>query len=73
MCYMTSMNNTLAIVAQVRNRARAFAKERQWSRYRFAKEAGLHKNTLRDLWRDDWNPSLETLQKLDAVMTREVA
>lgn len=36
---------------------------------RIAKEAGLHENTLRNV-RGDWKPSIETLEKLEALRER---
>lgn len=60
------MNTTTLI-----SRLRSFAAEKGWRPSRFAKEAGLHANTLRAFARASWNPSLDTLRKLEAVIERE--
>lgn len=36
---------------------------------RLAEAARLHANTLRDLERDKWNPSLSTLRKLEVYLS----
>jgi|TARA_R100000049_G_C1947692_1_gene93540 3,4-dihydroxy 2-butanone 4-phosphate synthase/GTP cyclohydrolase II len=38
------------------------------TRAALARAAGLHANTLRDCGEDDWNPTTETLRKLDAFL-----
>ncbi|WP_226663580.1 3,4-dihydroxy-2-butanone-4-phosphate synthase [Alteriqipengyuania lutimaris] len=38
------------------------------TRAALARAAGLHANTLRDCGEDDWNPTAETLRKLDAFL-----
>ena len=38
------------------------------TRAALARAAGLHANTLRDCAEDDWNPTAETLRKLDAFL-----
>ncbi len=38
------------------------------SRSGLARAAGLHANTLRDLEEDDWNPTAETLRKLETFL-----
>ena len=38
------------------------------TRAALARAAGLHANTLRDCGDDDWNPTAETLRKLDAFL-----
>ncbi|WND03796.1 bifunctional phosphopantothenoylcysteine decarboxylase/phosphopantothenate--cysteine ligase CoaBC [Temperatibacter marinus] len=38
------------------------------SKNALACKAGLAPNTLKKFWEDDWNPSLETLQKLEAAL-----
>ena len=47
---------------------RAFARQYNLSKTAFAKKAGLAPNTLRNFWEGDWNPSADTLMKLEAVM-----
>jgi 3,4-dihydroxy 2-butanone 4-phosphate synthase / GTP cyclohydrolase II len=43
--------------------------ERGISRSGLARAAGLHANTLRDLDAADWNPTAETLRKLEAYLS----
>ncbi len=43
------------------------------SRSRLAAAAGLHKNSLRNLDDPQWNPTADTLRKLDAYLTRQNA
>ncbi len=50
------------------SRIRAWAVANSWRPSRYAKEAGLHDNTLRGLDSDTWNPTAETLRKLEAVI-----
>ena len=38
------------------------------SRSGLARAAGLHANTLRDLDQSDWNPTAETLRKLESYL-----
>ena len=38
------------------------------TRAALARAAGLHANTLRDCGDEDWNPTAETLRKLDAFL-----
>ena len=47
---------------------RAFVRQYNLSKTAFAKKAGLAPNTLRSFWEGDWNPSADTLMKLEAVM-----
>lgn len=54
-------------------RVRAFAASKNWKPAKFAKAAGLHTNTLRNFDSDDWNPTLDTLRKLEAVIERDGA
>ena len=49
-------------------RLRAFAAHRDWAPSRFAVEAGLAPNTLRDFHSPDWNPRPETIRKLEALI-----
>lgn len=55
------------------SRVRSFAAEKGWKPARFARTAGLHPNTLRNFDNEAWNPTLETLRKLEAVIEREAA
>jgi 3,4-dihydroxy 2-butanone 4-phosphate synthase/GTP cyclohydrolase II len=43
------------------------------SRSGLARAAGLHANSLRNLDDPDWNPTADTLRKLDAYLTRQNA
>ena len=51
---------------------RAFAEAKGWRPSRLAREAELHANTLRDFAKPEWNPSLETLRKLEAIVAANV-
>ena len=57
-------NTAAAVVA----RLRGWAEANQWSKSRFAVEAGLVDTTLRGFDKADWNPTRETLEKLEAVL-----
>jgi len=48
----------------------AFAAERRWRPSRLAKEAGLHPNTLRHFKLPTWNPTLDTLRRLESLIER---
>lgn len=50
---------------QLIERVRKLVVEGGMSRSGLARAAGLHANTLRDLDSDDWNPTAETLKKLE--------
>ncbi len=56
--------NTSAI-----DRVRALIAEGRTSRAALARAAGLHANTLRDCTEGGWNPTAETLAKLDHFLT----
>ncbi|WP_438728393.1 3,4-dihydroxy-2-butanone-4-phosphate synthase [Parasphingorhabdus sp. DH2-15] len=45
--------------------------EGQMSRAGLARAAGLHANSLRKLGDDDWNPTAETLAKLEAYLAQD--
>lgn len=53
------------------SRVRSFARTRGWSVYRYSKEAQVSLSTIRDLHREGWSPSLETLRRLEAVIPPE--
>lgn len=53
---------------QAIERIRSFAKSQGWRPSRYAKEAGLGINTLAGMNRQDWNPSADTLRRLEAVI-----
>lgn len=50
------------------DRIRAYAETKGWRPSRLAREAELHANTLRDFDKAAWNPSLETLRKLESII-----
>lgn len=59
----------MAIMSQkLIERIRNHLAETGLSRSGLARAAGLHANTLRDLDRQDWNPTAETLAKLEAYL-----
>ena len=49
-------------------RLRAWASGNNWTKTRFAKAAGLRDTTLRGFNENDWNPTREILEKLEAVV-----
>ncbi len=49
-------------------RIRKLVTEGGMSRSGLARAAGLHANTLRDCTEEDWNPTVETLNKLERVL-----
>ncbi len=51
------------------DRIRSEVAERGISRSGLARAAGLHANTLRDLDAPDWNPTAETLRKLESYLS----
>lgn len=53
--------------------ARALAKRPGWSKTRLSREAGLSQNALVDLFDPDFNPTAETLRKLEPVIQRAEA
>ena len=50
---------------------RAIAQDIGLSKSALAKRAGLAVNTLRNFWDDDWNPSLDTLCKLESALKND--
>ncbi len=53
---------------QLIEKLRALVTEGGMSRSGLARAAGLHANTLRDLESPDWNPTAETLRKLESFI-----
>lgn len=49
-------------------RIRRYAAGQQWSRTRLAREAGLPHNTLKAFDLQTWNPTADTLRKLEAII-----
>lgn len=62
-----SANTTSAVIA----RLRAWAAANGWTKSRFAIVAGLRDTTLRGFHQVDWNPTVEILEKLEAVVPVE--
>jgi ribosome-binding protein aMBF1 (putative translation factor) len=52
---------------------RVFRRVAGWSKSRLAAEAGLNESVLRCLDRDGWNPTVETLTRLEAVVVKATA
>ena len=52
-------------------RIKAYAAARGWSKSRLAKEAGIGDTTLRHFAQPDWNPTIETLRRLEAIIPAE--
>jgi hypothetical protein len=46
----------------------AYARHKRWTRYRLAKEAQIGQTTLRDFYRPNWNPSLDVVRILYALI-----
>ena len=53
---------------QAIQRVRAFRVKNGWTIHRLAREARLPDSTIRKMDRDDWNPTAETLSRLEAVV-----
>lgn len=62
MCYMHGMDTS--IITRVRN----LVESGEMTKAGLARAAGLHANTLRDASEPDWNPTAETLAKLEAFL-----
>lgn len=52
-------------------RIRRYAAEQGLTRNQLAKLSGLHWHSLRDMDRDDWNPTLTTLRRLESIIPPE--
>ena len=39
-----------------------------WTKKELAERAGLHQNSMHDIFSDDWSPTIETLRKLEKVI-----
>lgn len=50
------------------SRIRSYAAYKGWKRARLAAEAGMHNTTLRNFGHPDWNPTVETLRQLEAII-----
>ncbi len=64
---------TASLVEMAKARVRAYARHRGWSASEFAERAGLHRNTLRHFDLPEWNPTAETLARLEAIVPSEFA
>ena len=62
MCYTESMSTSII------TRVRDIVDSGKMTRAGLARAAGLHANTLRDAAEPDWNPTAETLQKLEMFL-----
>ncbi|WP_156839394.1 3,4-dihydroxy-2-butanone-4-phosphate synthase [Novosphingobium aquimarinum] len=56
------------MAANVIEKVRKLVSEGGMSKSGLARAAGLHANTLRDCTQDDWNPTADTLGKLERVL-----
>ena len=54
--------------AQLIDRVRRLVSDGGMSRSGLARAAGLHANTLRDLMESEWNPTADTLGKLERFL-----
>lgn len=61
---MTSIHHSI-------ERIRAFARSRGWTKSRLAREAGMIDTTLRDFHKDEWNPTAETIRRLETVIPED--
>ena len=57
----------------VKSKIRTIIDEKQFTRTGLARAAGLHANTLRDCTSPAWNPTSDTLEKLQAFLDRHDA
>jgi DNA-binding phage protein len=55
-------------VAKLTARVRKFVKQRQRVKFRLALRAGLSENALKDCDKPNWNPRIETLDKVVAAI-----
>lgn len=49
-------------------RVRAYARSRGWKKSRLAEEAGMANTVLRAFDEPGWNPTAETLRRLEAII-----
>lgn len=57
-------------IDQIISRFREFVKQPGWNRTRLAREAGLAVNGLIDLFEPGFNPSANTIRKVEVVIDR---
>lgn len=65
----SSVINSKIIINKIREYARAQNKAKS----NLAVEAGLDAKTLQNFWDENWNPTLTTLQKLEAILPQTEA
>lgn len=58
--------NIQTLIAEIR----AFATANSLTKSSLAKKAGFQDTTLRKFWDDDWNPTANTLSKLEVVIKK---
>ena len=58
------------MIEQALKRVREYARQKGLSKSAFARAAGLNDTTLRGINRDDWNPTAETLRRLESVIPK---
>jgi len=49
-------------------RIRSYARAQNWKKSRLAREAGMADTVLRRFHSDHWNPTAETLRRLEAAI-----
>lgn len=49
-------------------RIRAYAKANNITKSRLALDAGLSDRALKDFWTEAWNPTLESLRKIEGLI-----
>lgn len=49
-------------------RIRAYARAQGWKKSRLAKEAGMSDTVLRGFDQPNWNPTVETLRRLETII-----
>lgn len=62
------MTSRVPTVESALARVRAFAKHRGWAPSRLAIESGLAPNTLKALHDEEWNPRVDTLRSIEAII-----
>lgn len=58
----------LCSTPQLIERLRRFAAAKGWTKTRLAREADINETTLRNFHRPDWNPTLKTIQAIEAII-----
>ncbi len=56
------------MVTDMLHRVRSYLSQPNVTKAGLAAKAGLHPNTLRDADKDDWNPTADTLRKLEPYL-----